>query len=336
LISRNFSCYLEKLLQSLAQQDVGNHWVLVNLSDGRGGYDELNFTINVKNTNDPPEESAIHLDSGSEDPSAGEPIQFEADEGLDPDETYGDVLTYEWDFGDGTTDTGFTVTHIYDQPGDYVVTLTVTDVNGNSTVSKLVVSITGEVMASESLELEDVTVDVNGAITGGGYFEMVGVTQTEMENITAGDIEETIGIYVDITVVGGDLVWVNITLTYGTLPEGVDETTLQLYYWDGARWIRAENTGVDPETNTVWANVTHLTIFAPKAEQSMDEGAVGFESFAVFDQIFLTPQDVWSVISRLCCFPIYSLKYLAVSTLLSWKTSIFPRAFMIFSLRFRE
>ncbi|MFC4406579.1 PKD domain-containing protein [Haloarchaeobius iranensis] len=40
--------------------------------------------------------------------------------------------SYEWDFGDGTTATGQSVTHSYGDNGTYTVTLTVTDTNGNS------------------------------------------------------------------------------------------------------------------------------------------------------------------------------------------------------------
>jgi PKD repeat protein len=45
----------------------------------------------------------------------------------DPD---GDVLTYAWDFGDGTTGTGATPQHTYADNGNYIVTLTVTDPAG--------------------------------------------------------------------------------------------------------------------------------------------------------------------------------------------------------------
>lgn len=44
----------------------------------------------------------------------------------------GDLLTYRWDFGDGSTGTGTTPTHIYPRPGRYFVTLTVNDGKQNS------------------------------------------------------------------------------------------------------------------------------------------------------------------------------------------------------------
>jgi PKD repeat protein len=39
-------------------------------------------------------------------------------------------VAYAWNFGDGTTDTGQTPSHIYADSGSYQVTLTVTDDDG--------------------------------------------------------------------------------------------------------------------------------------------------------------------------------------------------------------
>jgi PKD repeat protein len=41
------------------------------------------------------------------------------------------IVSYEWDFGDGTIGTGVTVTHTYTTEGTYIVTLTVKDAAGN-------------------------------------------------------------------------------------------------------------------------------------------------------------------------------------------------------------
>jgi len=45
----------------------------------------------------------------------------------DPD---GEIVSYEWDLGDGTTASGANVTHRYGSPGDYTAKLTVTDNEG--------------------------------------------------------------------------------------------------------------------------------------------------------------------------------------------------------------
>ncbi len=44
----------------------------------------------------------------------------------------GTITNYAWNFGDGATGSGATVTHTYRAPGTYGVTLTVTD-NGGAT-----------------------------------------------------------------------------------------------------------------------------------------------------------------------------------------------------------
>ena len=51
-------------------------------------------------------------------------INFDGSESSDPDN---DKLTYFWNFGDGATDTNEKTTHIYQFPGQYLVSLTVSD-----------------------------------------------------------------------------------------------------------------------------------------------------------------------------------------------------------------
>jgi hypothetical protein len=58
-------------------------------------------------------------------------IAFDASESFDPD---GRIARYDWDFGDGNTapNGGPSPTHLYAQPGQYRVTVTVTDNEGCS------------------------------------------------------------------------------------------------------------------------------------------------------------------------------------------------------------
>ena len=69
------------------------------------------------------------------DATAGEPylgyinqeIIFDGSNSSDPD---GDIVNYTWDFGVDTSGYGIKATHIYESPGDYSITLTVTDNEG--------------------------------------------------------------------------------------------------------------------------------------------------------------------------------------------------------------
>lgn len=59
--------------------------------------------------------------------TANVPVTFD---GLSSRSEGGKIVSYAWDFGDGSTTTGPTVTHTYYSAGTYLVTLTVTDEAG--------------------------------------------------------------------------------------------------------------------------------------------------------------------------------------------------------------
>jgi len=50
------------------------------------------------------------------------------------------IASYSWNFGDGTTSTSVVVSHTYDTPGSYPVTLTVTDYFGNQDIATVTVA----------------------------------------------------------------------------------------------------------------------------------------------------------------------------------------------------
>ena len=40
------------------------------------------------------------------------------------------------------------------------------------------------------------------------------------------------------------------------------ESTLDLYWWDGERWVPVPGTGLSPEDNQLIASLDHMTLFA--------------------------------------------------------------------------
>lgn len=56
-------------------------------------------------------------------------VQFDSSQSYDED---GHIISYQWDFGDGTTGSGVEPTHVYGNPGLYTVGLTIRDDSGTS------------------------------------------------------------------------------------------------------------------------------------------------------------------------------------------------------------
>ncbi|NIO63389.1 MAG: PKD domain-containing protein, partial [Gammaproteobacteria bacterium] len=102
--------------------DDGTYIVTLMVTDDDGATASANATKTVLNR--PP--VAVFTES-TETAYTDENIMFNATSSYDSD---GAIITYFWDFGDGTNTTGITVQHSYAEDGNYTVTLTVTDDDG--------------------------------------------------------------------------------------------------------------------------------------------------------------------------------------------------------------
>jgi len=67
----------------------------------------------------------------------GEVVAFDASGSMDD----GEIVSYEWGFGDGATGSGPAVTHAYTKDGDYTATLNVTDNDGLSRLATFLVQV---------------------------------------------------------------------------------------------------------------------------------------------------------------------------------------------------
>jgi PKD repeat protein len=63
-------------------------------------------------------------------------VQFDASDSTDDR----GIASYHWDFGDGSSGMGITANHTYDNPGIYIVTLTVTDFSGNEGFTNIIIT----------------------------------------------------------------------------------------------------------------------------------------------------------------------------------------------------
>lgn len=95
--------------------------------DGKFGIQDFQVTVVASPSPPIPSFTTIPLN-----PKANETVTFDASGSFDPD---GDIVSYYWDFGDGSsniTTTSLNVTHVFTLNGVYLVNLTVTDNDGNN------------------------------------------------------------------------------------------------------------------------------------------------------------------------------------------------------------
>jgi PKD repeat protein len=89
------------------------------VSDAQSANDHLLYNLSPENTNEDPNASFTY--------STYELSASFSDQSSDPD---GSIVSWHWNFGDGTTSTAQNPSHYYNSGGNYFVTLTVTDNEG--------------------------------------------------------------------------------------------------------------------------------------------------------------------------------------------------------------
>lgn len=103
----------------------GSYGVDLTVTDNDGATDTTTKTVSVT------EPSSQPTASFTAEPKSGSPpleVTFDASDSYDSD---GSINSYEWGFGDGSTGTGVSTTHTYQDEGSYTAQLTVTDNDGN-------------------------------------------------------------------------------------------------------------------------------------------------------------------------------------------------------------
>jgi len=97
---------------------------LLTVTDDSGQREEASVAVHVLNN---PPIASFRMSSDS--PLPGETVSFDGSSSFDPD---GTIVSFTWDFGDGTSIAGAQVSHAYVDLGVYTVRLTVTDDSGDS------------------------------------------------------------------------------------------------------------------------------------------------------------------------------------------------------------
>lgn len=168
-------------LASSWQTSIGN----INLDDGS----LVLATPKAENPkiNNPPQAEA----GADQNVFIGDIVYFDGQDSLDPD---GDVLSYHWNFGDGGESIEATPMHSYVNPGDYLVTLTVSD--GQLSASD---GLTVTAIKPNSLpEITEIRVEPQELVIG--KTEEILVTVTVNDEDGQVDIKE---VFIDLSKLGG-------------------------------------------------------------------------------------------------------------------------------------
>lgn len=115
----------------------GTYIVKLTVTDDGGATDQAQISIKVSSPSSNKKPSAAI--STSPDPAEGEvpfTVEFDGTGSSDPD---GNIVSYEWNFGDDTTGSGSNPSHTYENQGNYKVELTVTDNNGGIDRTEVVI-----------------------------------------------------------------------------------------------------------------------------------------------------------------------------------------------------
>ena len=117
----------------------------------------------------------------TEDVVVGDSVSFDASESQRGDTV---ITTYSWDFDDGTTATGESVTHSFDESGDYTVELTVEDFYGETaTVERELTVAEPATPTPTQTPTPDAAMTPTSEASGGAG----GDTPTETESSSGGD-----------------------------------------------------------------------------------------------------------------------------------------------------
>lgn len=134
------------------------------------------------------------------EPTEGETITFEETSSAGPDAP---IESYEWDFtGDGSIDeTGPEVTHVFDEPGEYDVTLIVTDEDGNEETAMERIDVQSDDDEHESgvpQEVWDAVTDQNSPNDELTFQDNVDAIQAYQDDETIDGVEITFENLVDL------------------------------------------------------------------------------------------------------------------------------------------
>ena len=113
-------------------QSVGSYTTTLTVTDATGSTQQATASITVTEPSQPLNAAIVANRLDGEAPLT---IVF------DGSSSTGGISTYSWTFGDGTSTSGSTVSHLYQEPGTFTATLSVTDSEGTSDQTSVTINV---------------------------------------------------------------------------------------------------------------------------------------------------------------------------------------------------
>ncbi len=235
--------------------ESGTHSVALTVTDNRGASKTASKTVQVIDASEyPPSAKAGSNRLGF----TGQTMTFDASSSST---LVGVITNYYWDFGDGVTAIGVSVTHQYTQSGSYVVSLKVVNSLGSESIDRLRVRVTQQpetkameetLLGAESenqynLSELGVKVRVNASREA-----LLLVFQYKAFNGSAPPTNSILRV-VDVSVSDPDAIdWpLYIELEYNVT--GLNEDYFGVYYYLNCTWTVCNHTGVNTSQRIAWA-----------------------------------------------------------------------------------
>ncbi len=114
----------ERIVQSHAWNEPGEYRIRVRATDDHGASSRWSNTLVMSTRSSERQPPTAIISATPTEIIEGESVSFSAEASRDTD---GELVSYDWDFGDGDTSTGLKLEHAYTHSGHYTASLTVTD-----------------------------------------------------------------------------------------------------------------------------------------------------------------------------------------------------------------